>query len=109
MSKVDLNPAEHLRGAVETPSGSAEATFLLDDAADVNVISQAFVLQHGLERIEDAELPGVSTFLADQKGYCYGAYAPHLRVADSEGTERRTIGTFYAFNTAGPTVILGRP
>ena len=84
--------------------------FLLDDAADVNVISQAFVLQHNLERIEEAELPDVNSF-EGQRGFCYGAYAPSIRLADSKGVERETSGTFYAFDNGarGPSVILGRP
>jgi hypothetical protein len=99
-----------LSGAVDTRDGQVEATFLLDDAADVNVISQAFVLQHNLERIEEAELPDVDSF-EGQPGYCYGAYAPRIRLTDSEGVYRETSGTFYAFDSKGksPSVILGRP
>jgi len=35
------------QGAVVTQAGLKSTTFLLDDCADVNLVSQEFVLQHG--------------------------------------------------------------
>jgi hypothetical protein len=53
-------------------------------------------------------LPDVDSFQG-RREFCYGAYALRRRLSDSEKVNCETSGIFYAFDTKGPTVILGRP
>jgi hypothetical protein len=80
---------------------------LLDDAADVNVISQITALQCNLVRI-DVPIPTMEGFRGE-KGHCYGAYKLRLRIADATGAERITEDVFFAVDLSGSDVLLGRP
>ncbi|KAF4546986.1 Transposon Tf2-5 polyprotein-like protein 3 [Elsinoe fawcettii] len=83
--------------------------FLLDDGAEVNLISPAFALRHDLPRVKRARYPKISSF-SGARGHVYGAYKLRVRLADSDGDLRETVGTFYAMELAvGPPVVLGRP
>ena len=93
---------------VAPPANRVETSFLLDDAADVNIVSRKFALQHGLLQVKDALLPQVDSFQG-QRGFCYGAHLICLRLADSADVARESIGVFYAMDIEGPPVILGRP
>ncbi|KAI7279554.1 hypothetical protein KC343_g1963 [Hortaea werneckii] len=44
-----------------------------------------------------------------EKGYCGGAYAVRLRLADSSGDERTTTSMFYAAEMSSDELLLGRP
>ena len=82
--------------------------FLLDDGADINVVSRKFALQYGLPFVKEAQLPKISSFQG-REGFCYGAHRVRIRLADSQGQTKETVGIFYAMDMAGADVILGRP
>ena len=65
-------PTKHLRAAVMTPKGDKRVACVLDDAADVNVISEAFTRKVGLKKL-DIALPDMEGFRRD-KGNVYRAY-----------------------------------
>lgn len=96
-----------MRGRSCYAYGSQESHVFLDDGADVNIVSRAFALQHDLPAVEEARLPQNSCF-EGHSGYCYGAYAVRIRLADSGGEQKETIGVFYPIDRFGPDVILGR-
>ena len=100
-------PAKHLRGEVEAHGRRTAAEFLLDDAADVNVVSQSLAVGCQLQKV-DIPLPSMEAFRGE-RGYCYGAYRIRMRLADSTGQEKVTTGTFYGADLEGPSVLLGRP
>ena len=81
--------------------------FLLDDAADVNVISQVAALKWNLPKLEDATILDITSFRSERR-YVYGAHRLSLRLADSIGVEKDTYSVFYAVNLLGPQVLLGR-
>jgi hypothetical protein len=56
---------------------------MLDNAAEVNVISHLIVLKCRLQKV-DIPLPTIEGFRGE-KGYCYGAYKLRMRIADSIG------------------------
>lgn len=80
---------------------------MLDDAADVNIISQKLVLGCNLQPVPNAALPAIEAFRGE-KGFCYGAYRVKLRLADSMGVERESESTFYSADIEGPQILLGR-
>jgi len=105
---VDTSPAQHLRGDCVLPAGrTLPADCMLDDAADVNVVSQAYAVKCGWSKIP-VPLPRMEAFRGEQ-GHCYGAYRVRLRIADSSHGERLTEGTFYGADLEGVDVLLGRP
>jgi len=104
---VNTWPAKHLRGAVSSEGQTFEAGCLLDDAADVNVISQSFAVKCRMRKA-DISLPRMEGFRGEQ-GYCYGAYKVTLRLADSSGAERITSHIFYGVDLQGAELLLGRP
>jgi hypothetical protein len=79
---------------------------LLDDAAEVNVISHLTVLKYGLQKV-DIPLPNMEGFRGE-KGYCYSAYKLRMRIADSIGEERLTDHVFFSVNLSGSDVLLRR-
>ena len=81
---------------------------LLDDAADLNVVSQTFVMTHTLQPIEEAKLPSPKDF-HEGTPHVYGAHAIRLRLTDSRGTTRDTEDIFYAIDIGTPSLLLGRP
>ena len=93
---------------VEAPAGRVRTTFLLDDGADVNVVSRAFALQHNLPFIKDAYVPRASSFQG-RSAFCYGAHRVRLCLADANGKEKESVGIFYAMDMDKPAIILGRP
>ena len=106
---ADPVPAKRIRGAVVIAEGDEDKTdFLLDDAADINVVSQSYVLQRGLKRVASVPLPSVDSFQG-RRGHCYGAYKLTIRLADSRGCEKLTQGMFYALDMPGAPILLGRP
>lgn len=80
---------------------------MLDNAADVNVISQTTALQCNLGKIE-VPIPTMEGFRGEQ-GHCYSAYKLRLRIADSTGTERVTEDVFFAVDLPSSNILLGRP
>jgi hypothetical protein len=58
--------------------------------------------------MKDAKLPSAESFQG-RKAYVYGVYMLRVRLEDSLGTTRESMGTFYAVDFPGPDVILGRP
>jgi hypothetical protein len=56
---------------------------MLDNAAEVNVISYLIVLKCGLQKV-DIPLLTMEGFRGE-KGYYYGAYKLRMRIADSTG------------------------
>lgn len=100
-------PAKHLRAAVMTPEGDKRVACVLDDAADVNVISEAFARKAGLKKL-DIALPDMEGFRGD-KGSVYGAYRVRMRLADSTGEDKLTEETFFGVDLKGPEILLGRP
>jgi hypothetical protein len=56
---------------------------MLDDAAEVNVISHLTVLKCGLQKV-DILLLTIEGFRGE-KGYYYSAYKLRIRIADSTG------------------------
>ena len=107
--RIDSRPAVRVQGAVVVAEGDkVDTEFVLDDGADVNVVSQTYVVQHGLVRVASAELPSVGGFLSD-KGRCYGAHRIKVCLTDSQGCEKQTTGLFYAFDMPGAPILLGRP
>lgn len=82
--------------------------FLLDGAADVNVISRRYVIQYDLPSLQEASLPKAFDFQG-RKSYVHAAYRLTVRVQDSLGVEKDTTDIFYAVEMDSPDVILGRP
>jgi hypothetical protein len=80
---------------------------LLDDVAEVNVISHLTVLKCGLQKV-DVPLPNIEGFRGE-KGHCYSAYKLRMRIADSIGKERLTDHVFFNVDLSGSDVLLGRP
>ena len=108
---MDQHPACLLnRSVVVADDDVAPTEFLLDDAADVNIVSQSFIVQHGLARLPQASLLRIDSFQG-HRGHCYRAHNLHLRLTDSDGVAKDTCGNFYAMDLPGegPPVILGRP
>jgi transposase InsO family protein len=56
---------------------------MLDDAAEVNVISHLTVLKCGLQKV-DVPLPTMEGFRGEKSHY-YSAYKLRMRIADSTG------------------------
>jgi hypothetical protein len=81
---------------------------ILDDAAEVNLISQASVLKHRLASMRNASVPHTVGFNR-QSVHCFGVYRIAIRLKDSLGVTRDTIGVFYAVAMLPPELILGRP
>ena len=106
--KVDSYPAKHYCGAVVAPTGRKDATFLMDNGADVNLVSRAFALQHNLQYVYQARLPNIGSFQG-KRAFCYGAHRLRIRLADSFGGMKESVGLFYAVDLDGPPVVLGRP
>ena len=79
---------------------------MLDNAADVNVISQITALQCNLVRI-DVPIPTMEGFRGE-KGHCYGAYKLRLRIIDTTGAERIIEDVFFAIDLSSLDVLLGR-
>ena len=96
-----------VEGEVETQVGRKLAAILLNNAADINIISRAFMLQHNVPIRPNAALPPVTTFTG-KLGYCYRAHYIRMRVADSSSKERSTGSIFYIYDMLTPNVILGR-
>jgi hypothetical protein len=91
---------------VITPEGNKRVAYVLDDTADVNVISEAFARKVGLKKL-DLTLPDMEGFRGD-KGGVYGAYRVRMRLADSTGKEKLTEETFRV-DLKGPEILLSRP
>ncbi|KAM0708837.1 hypothetical protein Q7P35_005490 [Cladosporium inversicolor] len=100
-------PARLLRATAEARGKRQSVTCLLDDAAEVNVISQSTALRCNLVKV-DVPLPDMEGFRGE-KGACYGAYKLRMRIADSTGAERVTDDVFFAVDLSGAEVLLGRP
>lgn len=81
--------------------------FHFDNGAEVNVISQRFVLEHDIPRIE-APLPSPQ-WMDGKSTYCYGAYIVSYVICDSWSHEKRCQHTFYAIDKEGPPLVLGLP
>jgi hypothetical protein len=56
---------------------------MLDNIAEVNVISHLTVLKYGLQKV-DIPLPTIEGFRGE-KSYYYSAYKLRMRIADSTG------------------------
>lgn len=80
---------------------------MLDDAADVNVLSQAFAVKGRLRKVS-VPLPCMEGFRGET-GCCFGAYKVTLRLADSTNVERITEHIFYVVDLYGADLLLGRP
>lgn len=72
---------------------------MLDDAADVNVVSQAFAVKSRLRKVS-VPLPCMEGFRGET-GCCFGAYKVTLRLADSTNVERITEHIFYVVDLYG--------
>ena len=105
---VESWPAKILVGEVETYASSVRVECILDDGADVNLVSRKLMLQTNLRKVNVA-IPEIEGFQGT-KSVCYGAYSVRLRLADSTGEARLTERTFYCVDMPGnPDLILGRP
>ena len=80
---------------------------LLDCGAEVNLISQRFVVQYDLQPV-DAVLPTTRT-IGGHSMYCYGAYKLDYWLVDSWGHGRECRTLFYAVDQQGPDLVLGMP
>ena len=70
--KVASEPSLIVDGTVLIDDDAVPMQALMDTGAEVNVISQHFVIEHQLTRM-DVPLPQPQ-FLDGQKTYCFGAY-----------------------------------
>jgi hypothetical protein len=105
---VVKRPSIPILGAIVAEAQGHRTEFLLDDAADCNVISQALATQLELQPIEEAELPKAAGFQG-QSAHVYGAYEIRTRITDSKDCEREAVDIFYGVDMASPPVLLGRP
>ena len=90
---------------VEKWHNGVQAT--LDPGAEINVISQRYVVEHSLAR-DDGDLPSPQ-WLGGQQCYCYGVHRVRFKARDSWGQEREVEHTFYALDMDGPPILLGLP
>ena len=85
------------------------AQVILDSGAEVNVVSQKFAVEHGLERLLNADYPQVDA-VHGVDVYCYGAYWVEWRVRDAWGKLGHHRQIFYGIDREeGPPLILGMP
>lgn len=105
---LESRSAPSYHGAVVTQAGPIACAFTLDDAADVNLVSQTLVLRIQSQPIPEARLPYTKSIFGNSS-HCYGAHELRIRLADSDNTERETTGIFYAMEFPGDPVLLGRP
>ena len=109
MNQIEHSQAPQYRGAAGPLRGrKRSAEFLLDDAADCNLVSQRLIQELDVEPLEGARLPSAESFQG-KKAYVYGAHMLRVRLTDSLGTVKETTGTFYAVDFPGPNIILSRP
>jgi hypothetical protein len=90
-----------------TPKGNKRVVCVVDDAADMNVILEAFAQKVSLKKL-DIILPDIEGFRRD-KGNVYRAYCVRMQLADSIGEDKLTKETFFRVDLKGPEVLLGRP
>lgn len=83
------------------------ATMMLDTCSHVDIISQRFALEHGLQRNDDVALPTLQV-ADDRQMYCYGEYLVPFVIQDNLGRERTFERRFYAVDRQEP-FILGMP
>jgi len=81
-------PAKRLQGSVASGGKRYNATCLLNDIADVNVISQAFMLRSNLCKV-NVPLLSIEGFYSKQ-GYYYSTYKVTLYLADLMQASCRT-------------------
>lgn len=106
---MEHSHAPQYRGTAGPEKGRKRAAeFLLDDAADCNLVSQRLIQELDMSPLKGAKLPSAESFQG-KKAYVYGAHTMRVRLTDSLGTVKETSGTFYAVDFPGPDVILGRP
>jgi hypothetical protein len=98
--------ARLLRGTAESKGKRTKVACMLDDAAEVNVISHYMALQCNLRKV-DMPLPNMEGFRGENS-YCYGAYKLRMRIADSTGQERMTDDVLFSVDLSGSDVLLGR-
>ena len=106
MQAVDRWPAKHLQGAVSSQGKKYPADCLLDNVANVNVVSQAFAVRCGLRKVE-VPLLSMEGFRGE-KSYYYGAYKISMRLTDSTSVERAMEHLFYSVDLSGTDLLLGR-
>ncbi len=104
---VDSQPALYVRGEVDLRKGNQiEASFCLDDAADINVVAHSFVKKHNLLLVKGAILLNMESFYRD-RGRCYSAYTMRLHLANSYYAQRTSTTLFYAIDIEVLDFILG--
>jgi hypothetical protein len=96
-----------ITGEIEARGQWREEEISLDTGADINVISQRFVVQYSIPA-EDAELPRPK-WLGDTSAHCYGAHRIRYRVTDDWGQTRIGEQLFYAMDKNGPPLLMGMP
>jgi RNase H-like domain found in reverse transcriptase/Reverse transcriptase (RNA-dependent DNA polymerase)/Integrase zinc binding domain/Chromo (CHRromatin Organisation MOdifier) domain/Integrase core domain len=82
--------------------------FTLDTGAEINIVSQTYVVQHRLEAEQDAELPRPK-WIEGSTGYVYGAYKIRYRFTDDWGKTRESESLFYSMDKQGVPFIFGMP
>ena len=105
--KVASEPSLIVDGTVLIDDDAVPMRALMDTGAEVNVISQHFVIEHQLTRM-DVPLPQPQ-FLDGQKTYCFGAYKLRYQLTNSWGQSRDCEHVFYALEKPGPPFVLGLP
>ena len=96
-----------MRGEVDSRKGCrTEASFCLDDAADINVVAHSFVKKHNLLLVKGAVLLNVESFRRD-RGRCYSTYTVRLHLANSYYAQRTSTALFYAIDIEVLDFILG--
>ena len=77
---------------------------LFDTDAEVNIISQHFIVQHQLMHVK-SEL-SQSQFINDQRAYCFEVYWVRYQLMNTWGQSQNCEHTFYALNKAESALIL---
>ena len=83
-----------------------EAT--LDTEMKVNIISQHFAMELGLEPMKDVKLPQPK-WINKQTMFCYGAYQVTIQAMDAWDQEKNSTHTFYSLDKTSIPLILGMP
>jgi hypothetical protein len=82
---------------------------LFDTGSPVNLVDQKHALEQGYEKVDDADLPDVGSYLFEGLTYVFAAYRIQHRWTDSWGHESEGEIMHYAVQGINPPILVGMP